>query len=232
LADVTDEYLKKRLASLGSSPLDAYVREAGVVLEDRLRQASGTSDKSLTGVSLVDAALSTQTGTLIFSSHPSEQEGARFLYRGAIQYIRNPPVHNLMEYQASMARTLIRLTDSLLKLLAEVPSGKEVDVKLRAVHRMLTRIPIPEAQRLSYKALYEAADKGLTGNELLKAIQVRKQQLAGVLGALGLRISGAEGLENRGAIKIIFDIGRTENGDYVYRTKPILRKALEQEHID
>jgi hypothetical protein len=96
---------------------------------------------------------------------------------------------------------------------------------------MLTRRPVPEAQRLLYRALYAAAEKGISGKELPAAIERTRSQLAGVLGALGVRINGTEGLENKGSVKIIFEIDRLENGDYLYRIKPILRKALELEHL-
>ncbi|MBN1935729.1 MAG: hypothetical protein JW934_13760 [Anaerolineae bacterium] len=56
---------------------------------------------------------------LIFSSHSGEQDGVRVLYRGAMQFIRNPPMHKLIEYPENTARLLIRLVDSLLQLLSE-----------------------------------------------------------------------------------------------------------------
>ena len=231
LGDVTDETLKKRLSSLGASPLDTLVREAGVVLEDRLRRAIGHSDTSLSGVYLVDAALDPDKGTLIFSSHRGEQEGVKMLYRGAMQFIRNPPMHNLIEYQASTAQLLIRLIDSLLRLLSEAKSKKHDEVKLDDIRHMLTRIPIMEGQRLLYKALYDADDKGLTSTDLAAALNRSRYQLAGILGALGVRINATERLENKGGVAIVFDISRLNNGDYLYRMRPILRKALEIENL-
>ena len=50
--DVIDEALKERLSKIKSAPLDTTIREAGVVLEDRLRMAGGDIDKSLHGVGL------------------------------------------------------------------------------------------------------------------------------------------------------------------------------------
>ena len=41
------------------------------------------------------------------------------LYRGAMQFIRNPPMHKLVEYKEETARLLLRLIDSLLQLLSE-----------------------------------------------------------------------------------------------------------------
>lgn len=121
LNEITDDILKRRvepLFGLASLPLDTVVREAGVVLEDRLRAVTGT-DSSLEGVKLVDAILTPQKGRLIFSLHPGEQDGVRMLYRGAMQFIRNPPMHKLIEYPEDTVRLFIRLIDSLLQLLSE-----------------------------------------------------------------------------------------------------------------
>jgi hypothetical protein len=118
LDEINDEALKKRLSRLGSPPLDTFIREAGVVLEHRLR-TMGEVDPALHGTQLVDAVFNPDTGKLIFSSHRGEQDGVRMLYRGAMQFIRNPPMHKLIEYPESTARLLIRLVDALLQLLSE-----------------------------------------------------------------------------------------------------------------
>ncbi|MEO7908219.1 MAG: TIGR02391 family protein [Roseiflexaceae bacterium] len=236
--EVTDEVLQKRLISLGSSPLDTLIRESGVVFEDRLRKAAGDAGNSLTGVQLVDAVLAPEKGVLVFSKHPGEQQGVHMLYRGAMQFIRNPPMHNIIEYQAGTAQILIRLIDSLLKLLAEArlkneetTNTREDELLLADVRRMLVRRPIPYHQMMFYKALYGAGETGVTGSDLAKHLNKSRPQLAGVLGALGLRVNGTEGLENKGGLQIIVTISRSRSGDYLYRMKPILRKALEQEKV-
>ena len=116
LDEITDTALRKRLEpflSLKSLPLDTLIREAGVVLEDRLRTAS-QADTRLVGVELVDAALKPPEPMIRFSAHPGEQEGVRMLYRGAIQFIRNPPMHRPIQYAESTARLFLHLIDSLL----------------------------------------------------------------------------------------------------------------------
>lgn len=118
LREITDEVLKKRIGTLLESPIDTMIREAGVVLEDRLR-AKGEAGSDLEGVRLVDAILNPKKGKMVFSSHSGEQDGVRMLYRGAMQFIRNPPMHKLIEYPENTARLLIRLVDSLLQLLSE-----------------------------------------------------------------------------------------------------------------
>lgn len=123
LNEITDEVLKKRIGTLLESPLDIMIREAGVVLEDRLR-AKGKASNDLTGVKLVDDLLSPEKAKLVFSSHSGEQDGVKMLYRGAMQFIRNPPMHKLVEYPENTARLLIRLVDSLLQLLSEAELQK------------------------------------------------------------------------------------------------------------
>ncbi|MBU0495126.1 MAG: TIGR02391 family protein [Chloroflexi bacterium] len=124
LGEISDETLRSRLARLGSAPLDTVIREAGVVLEDRLRTV-GKADSTLHGTQLVDAVLNPETGTLRFSSHRGEQDGVRMLYRGAMQFARNPPMHRLIEYPEDTARLFIRLIDALLQLLSDAENGGE-----------------------------------------------------------------------------------------------------------
>ena len=121
LGEIMDEELKERLEPLfrhESLPLDTIVREASVLLEHRLRQLTGAGD-TLSGVQLVDATLQPSRCAIRFSDHDGEQDGARFLYRGAMQFIRNPPMHRLVTYPEATARALVRLTDCLLVLLSQ-----------------------------------------------------------------------------------------------------------------
>jgi len=130
--EINDPALKKRLSPLGSPHLDTLIREAGVVLEDRLRSVSGLNED---GVRLVDAAFSPGDKMLRFSQHPGEQEGVKMLYRGAMQFIRNPPMHKLVDYPVDTARILIRLIDSLLLLLPEPASSSSSTGRKGATRR-------------------------------------------------------------------------------------------------
>lgn len=114
-SEVSDQALKKRLSRLGSPPLDTLIREASVVLEDRLRSVSSLDE--FDGVKLVDEAFKPGDKRLKFSENAGEQDGVRMLYRGAIQFIRNPPMHKLVDYPFDTARIFIRMIDSLLLLL-------------------------------------------------------------------------------------------------------------------
>lgn len=116
---ISDQKLQKRCAHLLDTPgvqLDTVIREASVVLEDRLRSLAGLGS-DYHGVRLVDAALKCDDPRIVFSEVSAEQEGVRYLFRGAVQYIRNPPAHRLIEYNRETAMIHIRLVDILLSLL-------------------------------------------------------------------------------------------------------------------
>jgi hypothetical protein len=227
LDEINDETLKNRIQRLGSPPLDTLIREAGVILEDRLHTI-GKVDSSQFGTGLVDEVLNNKTGTLIFSTHDGEQEGVRMLYRGAIQFIRNPPMHRLIEFSENNAKVFLRLIDSLLQLLTEFQPRSRGEVTLEDIRRMLNRSPINENQRKLYSFLYHAGERGINSDELAGEMGITNSQLAGVLGSLGRRINQTEGLEAKGGIILVFEIKEISNGKAWYRMLPILRKALEK----
>ncbi|MCP4419099.1 MAG: hypothetical protein GY805_20990 [Chloroflexi bacterium] len=229
--EITDELLRMRLTPLENSSLDTMIREASVVLEDRLRLIAGAKGTGLSGVKLVDVVMKPETGILVFSKNPNEQQGAHHLFRGAMQFIRNPPMHNLIEYEADKAQILLKLIDSLLKLLSEPESMGRKSIHLIDIQRMLTRIPIPNGQKALYEALYQAGSRGMTSSELTKDMNRTRPQLAGVLGALGARINGTDGLQGKGGIKVVLDISQPSSGEYRYVMKPMLRQALEIEKV-
>jgi hypothetical protein len=113
--DVEHPVLKARLSRLSNAPLDTIIREAGVIFESSLRAAGNVSSRQI-GVKLVDELLE-PGGKLVFSSHGGEQQGVQYLFRGAMQFIRNPPMHKIIDYPESVARQYLRLIDSLLLLL-------------------------------------------------------------------------------------------------------------------
>jgi hypothetical protein len=98
------------------------IRRAGVVLEERLRKTIGGDgpEKFKNGVDLVEIAFAKSSGKLIISDHPAEQEGVFMLFRGAVQFVRNPPAHKKMQYAELEAWQTIGLIDYLLLLLKHV----------------------------------------------------------------------------------------------------------------
>lgn len=115
-----DDELRERLEDLKNARFDTRLREAGVILENRLRGLVGSKGQGLTGSKLVDVAFTPNSGVVQVSEIAGEQVGLQSLYRGAIQFIRNPPMHKLIEYPEQTAYTLLTMIDALLVLLDEV----------------------------------------------------------------------------------------------------------------
>ena len=225
--EIMDDVLRKRMSYLKNAPRDTLIREAGAILEDRLRQYAGETGRTEHGVKLAEHVLKAPNAKLEFSTHSGEQLGVMHLYRGAMQFIRNPPMHKLMDYPESTARLLIRLIDSLLRLLDE---GKGPDTATAdAVRKMLTRIPIADGQMALYKALYAAGDAGMTQEQLSAATGRSARELSGVMGALGRRINNTEGLEGLGTGAVL-DC-RWGGSGWWYQMLPLLREALEAEGL-
>ena len=219
--------LRTRLARLSTAPLDTVIREAGVMFEHHLRnKADPNSSKH--GVDLIDDALK-PGGKLVFSAHPGEQQGIQFLFRGAVQFIRNPPMHRIIDYPESMAQQFLRLIDSLMILLDHAAMAGEITVD--DIRYMLRQKPIRANHLTLFRCLYKAGSSGIEGKKLAEAMNLTPHQLSGVLGSLGNRINHTEGLEDKGAILIIIDITETNDGEWLYTIRPILKKALEEEKL-
>ena len=226
VGEVHDTELRERLSTLPSARLDTILREAGVVLEDRLRHA-GDVDPLLDGVKLVEALMGREQGTLVFSTHPGEQEGVMMLYRGAMQFIRNPPMHKLMEYEPTTARLLVKLIDCLLQLLQELAPRRRDEPWAQDVRDMLIATPLTDNHRELCRRLYTAGDKGMSGRELAAALKVSRRQLVGVRGSFAIRVNSSPGLKDKGGITAILDRQPIAGDDYCYRIRPVLKQALE-----
>jgi hypothetical protein len=227
LNELHHKELKARLVRLSSAPLDTVIREAGVVFEHYLRNKVDPNS-ARHGVDLIDDALK-PGGRLVFSSHPGEQQGVQYLYRGAMQFIRNPPMHKIIDYPESMVQQFLRLIDSLMMLLDHAAMAGEVTVD--DIRAMLKRRPIRSNQLTLFQVLYKAGDVGIVTRKLAEALKLTPQQLSGVLGSLGSRINNTEGLEDKGGILLVFEIREINDGEWLYCMRPILRKALEEEGL-
>jgi hypothetical protein len=227
LNEIRHPELRTRLEKLTSAPLDTVMREAGVVFEHHFRnKVDPNSTKH--GVDLIADALK-PGGKLVFSSHSGEQAGVMYLYQGAMQFIRNPPMHKIIDYPESMAQQFLRLIDALMTLLDHAAMAGELTVD--DIRAMLKRRPLKSNHISLFKALYKAGVSGMESRKLAEAMKITPQQLSGVLGALGSRINNTEGLEDKGATLIVFDIRELNNGEWLYIMRPILQKALEEEGL-
>lgn len=99
------------------------------------------------------------------------------------------------------------------------------------IRRVLTRIPIPRGQLMLYKALYEAGRRGLTTTELAdRILRKNRDELAGILGALGHRINGTDGIESECGIELLFDVDKS-NGETHYHMRPVLRHEIDEHEL-
>jgi uncharacterized protein (TIGR02391 family) len=96
---IADEALRRRCEDLltAEEHYDRAVREACVVLEDRVRKAIGAG-KNVVGTSLMERAFGPKTGLLRLSDQDQEQLGAMQIYRGIMAFFRNAAGHNLVDY--------------------------------------------------------------------------------------------------------------------------------------
>lgn len=119
--NIVDDQLRDRCLDLLLRPdkADTAVREACVLLEDRIRDAAGLPAE-LIGADLVTRALHPENGILMLSEIKAEQEAILLLYRGVIGFFKNPTSHRIIEnYDLTRARQVVGLIDLLLNLLRD-----------------------------------------------------------------------------------------------------------------
>ena len=95
---------------------------------------------------------------------------------------------------------------------------------------MISRRGVSQGQLKLYRILFEAGDNGISWTQLVSKMAKTRKQMAGVLGALGMRINKTEGLDDGQGISHILDLWE-DNGEWFYRMKPELREAIEREGI-
>lgn len=117
---IADDDLRRRCVDLlaSSGDYDRVIREACVVLEDRVRAKVGAESK-VTGVPLMESAFSPQAGPLQLSPVREEQIGAMQLYRGVMAFFRNAAGHRLSDtYSQDDALRFVAFVDLLLAMVA------------------------------------------------------------------------------------------------------------------
>jgi uncharacterized protein (TIGR02391 family) len=126
---VADYELRQRCEDLlaADAHYDRVIREACVVLENRVRSAARVG-KSVVGTSLMEQAFSPTKGPLRSSDHDQEQLGAMQIYRGIMAFFRNAAGHNLIDtYDQEDALRFVILVDLLLKTLSEASIDPEIE---------------------------------------------------------------------------------------------------------
>jgi uncharacterized protein (TIGR02391 family) len=121
---IVDGELRRRCEDLltAENHYDRVIREACVILEDRVRSTIGSRDQ-LTGVPLMELAFSPNSGPLQFSQIHQEQLGAMQLYRSIMAFFRNTAGHHLIDtYSQDDALRFVAWIDLLLAMLNRVAS--------------------------------------------------------------------------------------------------------------
>jgi uncharacterized protein (TIGR02391 family) len=121
-----DEELE-RLAKDVSQP-DVVIREAFLILERRIRQATGLSAHDF-GAELVDKAFLPDRGVLRdVSPISAEQKGFHELFHGAFMYYRNPVSHRNVFYGRETQIQVLNLVNHLLGLV-QIATDASVDIR-------------------------------------------------------------------------------------------------------
>ncbi len=106
------------LVHLGA--FDEAVRSAFVLLEERLRKATGV--EGMTGTALANRAFNADPGSLALrlTEDKGEREGLRELFSGAFKLFRNPSAHGVVGYTPSEGKAILELVNLLLGILKRV----------------------------------------------------------------------------------------------------------------
>jgi uncharacterized protein (TIGR02391 family) len=113
---IRDAQLRERVLPLIAQErnYDTAIREACVILEDRVRSRAAAA-ASLYGVNLMTAAFHEETGALILAEIATEQAGAHQVFRGMVAWIRNSFGHRLRDATAhGDALRIVAFVDYLL----------------------------------------------------------------------------------------------------------------------
>jgi uncharacterized protein (TIGR02391 family) len=114
------ELLAQCLTAFDDGNYEGAIFQAYKHVEERVRRVAGATEKDI-GVDLITKALHPQNGKLILPECkvPAEQEGAYNLFKGAIQFFKNPSSHRTVNYEnRDVAIKTIVLANVLLGILS------------------------------------------------------------------------------------------------------------------
>jgi uncharacterized protein (TIGR02391 family) len=124
---IADDKLRQRCEDLLAADAhhDRVIREACVILEDRVRKAIGAG-KDVVGVSLMQKAFSPNKNVLRLSEHDKEQVGAMNIYSGVMAFFRNAAGHNLIDtYSQEDALRFVVFVDLLLAMVGRISDQQD-----------------------------------------------------------------------------------------------------------
>ncbi len=123
---ISDDELRGRCEDLLAADAhhDRVIREACVILEDRVRKAMGEG-KGVVGTSLMERAFGPRNGPLRLSDEDQEQLGAMHVYRGVMAFFRNAAGHNVVDsYSQEDALRFVVFVDLLLSMVGKSVQGR------------------------------------------------------------------------------------------------------------
>jgi hypothetical protein len=224
--------LNQRLTSIYREVITNYNHEASVLCAVGLRTLLEgiCADKGIEGKTLfskIDGLKSYLPTNIVESLH-------RYRFTG------NEAAHELQAPDLSDLRVAIEVMEDLLNFLYELDyrartlfEGDITDATLvrpnvKVIQRIIERVAIPDGQIELYKVLYEAGDNGLEITEIAQAMHRPKEQIYGVLGALGRRINNTPGISDKPGIGYVFELMRYEKGErWGWKMRRELRQALQ-----
>lgn len=122
---IVDDELRQRCEDLlvADHHYDRVIREACVILENRVRTVIG-AEEHLTGIPVMELAFSPKNPKLRFSNVEAEQLGAMQLYRSIIAFFRNNTGHHLSDtYTQDDALRFVAWIDLLLAMVKTASSS-------------------------------------------------------------------------------------------------------------
>lgn len=125
ISGLDDEIKRRCLPSLGAGSADpamwdSAMRNCGVILEERVRDVGGITDKQLIGRDLVNGVFG-KKGTLAASfDGDSERRGYRDLYAGVVGVFRNPSAHHFIDPSPEDGGAFIVFVNLLLRKLEDL----------------------------------------------------------------------------------------------------------------
>jgi uncharacterized protein (TIGR02391 family) len=120
------ELLQRTSALIHVGAFDEAVRNAFVLLEDRLRRSAGKEGVNMTGTRLADYALNAEQGPLAkhYGQNRAEREGLHALFAGGFKLFRNPTAHRVVDFDSIEARFILGFVNLLLHLLGKITANQ------------------------------------------------------------------------------------------------------------
>ncbi len=145
----------------------------------------------------------------------------------SFRFIGNDAAHELLAPLKRDLQMAIEVMEDLLNFLYELDYkarsislglvDKNTNIK-RPTNEIIRRIidrdpPTQQSQKDLYKALFNAGNKGLKISQIATALGITKEQVYGVLGALGRRINNTQSVEGKPGILLLFEIKRYDTNE-------------------